>query len=203
MDENDFSKMLAEADAASDAPDFAQAVGPVKRMEQDKIAVTSKLLDESLAKVRREAAVTVPEKLTESASSAFVQMVGPQDVLEFRRPGVQPYILRKLKNGEYSEADFIDLHGLTVEKAYEKVMRFIAYAKDHEYRCILIIHGKGQMQKQQALIKSFTAHWLRQIPEILAFHSAPEWKGGAGAIMAILKKGDKASALNRELHARR
>ncbi len=83
------------------------------------------------------------------------------------------------------------------------MMRFIAYAKEREYRCILIIHGKGQMQKQKALIKSFTAHWLKQIPEILAFHSAPEWKGGTGAVMAILKKGDKASALNRELHARR
>lgn len=160
-------------------------------------------MDKETSKMRREAAVKLPEKLTESASSSFVQMVGPQETLEFRRPGIQPYIIRKLKNGEYSEADFIDLHGLTVEKAYEKVMRFIAFAKEKEYRCILIIHGKGQMQKQKALIKSFTAHWLRQIPEVLAFHSAPEWKGGTGAIMAILKKGDKASALNREIHARR
>ena len=39
------------------------------------------------------------------------------------------------------------------------------------------------------------------MPEVLAFHSAPEWKGGTGALMVILKKGDKASLDNRELHA--
>ena len=202
MEDIDFARLLNEADQ-EDQPDFAKAAGPVKRMHQDKIETSSVLLDPALAKARQHSAVTLPEKLTETASSSFVQMVSPQDILEYRRPGVQPYIVKKLRNGEYSEADFIDLHGLTVEQAYEKVMRFIAYAKEREYRCILIIHGKGQMQKQKALIKSFTAHWLKQIPEILAFHSAPEWKGGTGAVIAILKKGDKASALNRELHARR
>ncbi len=203
MEEMDFSKLLLEADGIDDGTDFVKEAGPVKRITQDKIEKKASLLDKETAKLRQRAAVELPEKLTESASSSFVHMVGPQEILEFRRPGIQPYIIKKLKNGEYSEADFIDLHGLTVEQAYEKVMRFIAFAKEQEYRCILIIHGKGQMQKQKALIKSFTAHWLKQIPEILAFHSAPEWKGGTGAIMAVLKKGDKASALNRELHSRR
>ncbi len=204
MNDNDFASLLAQSENEhGDDLTFAEAAGPVKRMKQDNIEKTTPLLDKNTAKLRQEAAVKLPEKLTESASSAFVHMVGPQEVLEFRRPGIQPYIIRKLKNGEYSEADFIDLHGLTVEKAYERVMRFIAFAKEKEYRCILIIHGKGQMQKQKALIKSFTAHWLRQIPEVLAFHSAPEWKGGTGAVMIVMKKGDKASALNREIHSRR
>ena len=130
-------------------------------------------------------------------------MVEPNDVLEYRRPGVQPYILRKLRQGEYSEADFIDLHGKTIEKAYDMVMHFLTFAKQKEFRCILIIHGKGMRQKQKALMKSYVAHWLRQIPEVLAFHSAPEWKGGTGAVMVILKKGEKASAENREQYARR
>ena len=41
------------------------------------------------------------------------------------------------------------------------------------------------------------------MPEVLAYHSAPEWKGGTGAVMVILKKGDKESDDNRELHALR
>ena len=82
-------------------------------------------------------------------------------------------------------------------------MNFISFAKEQEFRCVLIIHGKGERQKEKALIKSYVAHWLRQIPEVLAFHSAPQWKGGSGAVMIILKKGDKASAINREIHARR
>ena len=52
-------------------------------------------------------------------------------------------------------------------------------------------------------MKSYVAHWLKQMNDVIAYHSAPDFKGGTGAVMVILKKGDKASALNRELHARR
>ena len=83
------------------------------------------------------------------------------------------------------------------------VMNFLSFSKDKEFRCILIIHGKGERQKEKALMKSYVAHWLRQIPDVLAFHSAPQWKGGTGALMSILKKGDKARAINREMHSKR
>ena len=175
----------------------------VKPLEQDKILKTSPVLDKAISDVRKEAAEKYPEAEIESASSAFVPMVDPNDVLEFKRPGVQYYVVKKLRMGEYREADFIDLHGKSLEDAYEMVMRFITFAKEQEFRCVLIIHGKGERQKQKGLIKSYTAHWLRQIPEVLAFHSAPEWKGGTGALMIILKKGERAKAETREMFSRR
>ena len=52
-------------------------------------------------------------------------------------------------------------------------------------------------------MKSHVAHWLKQIPDILAYHSAPDFKGGTGALCIILKKGDKASIVNREIYGRR
>ncbi|MBO6257930.1 MAG: DNA endonuclease SmrA [Succinivibrio sp.] len=202
--DNDFLKLLKEQDSAqSDDLDLQAHLQDVKPLTQDKVAQNTPLLDKRTADLRKEAAQKMPEKELDSASSAFVPMVEPNDVLEYRRPGVQPYILRKLRQGEYSEADFIDLHGKTIEKAYDMVMHFLTFAKQQEFRCILIIHGKGMRQKQKALMKSYVAHWLRQIPEVLAFHSAPEWKGGTGAVMVILKKGEKASAENREQYARR
>ncbi len=175
----------------------------VKPLVQDKILKTSPVLDKTIADVRKEAAEKYPEAEIESASSAFVPMVDPNDVLEYKRPGVQYYVVKKLRMGEYREADFIDLHGKSLEDAYEIVMRFISFAKEQEFRCVLIIHGKGDRQKQKGLIKSYTAHWLRQIPEVLAFHSAPEWKGGTGALMIILKKGEKAKIETRERFSRR
>lgn len=203
----DFLKLLEEEDAAkrekNDPSGFKEAAGPVKPLSQDKITQVSPLLDQTTAKIRQEAAERMPQKEAEGASSAFVAMVGPNETLEFKRNGVQPYLLKKLRSGEYLEADFLDLHGCTLEKAYKRVMDFISFAREHEYRCILIIHGKGEKTKKKALLKSYVAHWLKQLPEVLAFHSAPEWKGGAGALMIILKKGDKASALNREEYARR
>lgn len=205
MPEESFLDLLKEKaeNQESDKKSFYQEISDIVPIKQDTIEKKTALLDKVISKIRREAACRLPEKENEGASSAFVPMVGPNDVLEYRKPGVQPFVIARLRAGEYHEADFIDLHGKTIEKAYHTVMDFISFAKEQEFRCILIIHGKGERQKEKALIKSYVAHWLRQIPEVLAFHSAPQWKGGTGAVMIILKKGDKARAINRENHARR
>ena len=202
--ELDFLALLKEQEKEHQDPAFTELVGgDIAPLKQDKIEVTTKVLDKTTAKIRQDAATRLPEDVTDSASSGFVHMVEPNEILEFRRPGVQPYVVQKLRKGEYPEADYIDLHGKTIEGAYNEVMKFIGFAKEHEFRCVLIIHGKGERSKPKALTKSHVAHWLKQLPDVLAFHSAPVWKGGTGAVCIILKKGDKASIINREMHQKR
>lgn len=209
-DTDDFLALLKESEnEPQDQGSFMmrQEFADIKPLKQDTIARKTELLDEQTAKIRQTAAVRDPvEDAVDEASSAFVRMVDPNDVLSYRQEGVQPYMLRKLKNGEYREADFIDLHGKTIEEAYSMVMGFIDYAKREELRCVLIIHGKGDRNPQKdrrALMKSYVNHWLRQLPDVLAFHSAPEWKGGTGSVMVIMKKGDRERLENRERHSRR
>ncbi len=197
------SEAAAAAAKSDDRKTFLQEMGDIKRVKQDTVATRRAPMDKELAKLRQEAAVIDKKEAELEASSAFVPQLDPNEVLEFRREGVQPYVLRRLKNGEYLEADYIDLHGKTVEEAYTVVMRFLEHAKREEFRCVLIIHGKGSKGPRRALLKSYVAHWLKQIPEVLAFHSAPEWKGGTGSVYIILKKGDKSRAANREQHAKR
>ena len=202
--ELDFLALLKEQEKEHQDPAFTELVGgDIAPLKQDKIEVTTKVLDKTTAKIRQDAATRLPEDVTDSASSGFVHMVEPNEILEFRRPGVQPYVVQKLRKGEYPEADYIDLHGKTIEGAYNEVMKFIGFAKEHEFSCVLIIHGKGERSKPKALMKSHVAHWLKQLPDVLAFHSAPVWKGGTGAVCIILKKGDKASIINREMHQKR
>ncbi len=204
MTDNNFLNLLKEQENSEQNEDFSSLMGgEIKPIVQDKIDRQSESIDKNLAKVRQTAATTAKEEITDSAASGFVHMVQPNDVLDYRKPGVQPYVIQKLRRGEYPEADYIDLHGKTIEQAYEMVMKFIDHARRHEFRCILIIHGKGQRSNPKALMKSHVAHWLKQIPDILAYHSAPDFKGGAGALYIILKKGDKASIVNREIYGRR
>lgn len=198
----DFSSLLQEEAEAGEV-DFAAEAGPVSPMKQDTVQRTSPLLDARTSKIRQDAATKVQQQEVEGAGSGFVRMAEPNEILEFRRPGIQPFILRKLRAGDYSEADFIDLHGCTIEAAYDRVTHFIARSRDRGFRCVLIIHGKGELRRRKAVIKSYVAHWLRQLPDVLAFHSAPEWKGGTGAVMVIIRKNEKASAENREFFARR
>ena len=180
------------------------AVGKVDKLKQDTVVKTTALMDKELSHIKREAAERDnKQEYDDHVSSAFVPIVDPNEVLSWKTPGAQPYLLRKLKNGEYREADFIDLHGKTIDEAYEIVRAFIRHAKQEEFRCVLIIHGKGSRQVKKAQMKSYVAHWLKQMNDVIAYHSAPDFKGGTGAVMVILKKGDKASALNRELQAKR
>ena len=52
-----------------------------------------------------------------------------------------------------------------------------------------IIHGKGI----DSILKTCVNGWLRQIPEVLAFCSAPAAQGGNGAVLVLLKKREKAN----------
>ncbi len=199
--DSEFEKMLNKEEVQDDFVSLMD--GDIKPLVQDKVEVVTPLIDKKLAKVRQDAATRAKEEVKDSASSGFVKMVEPNEVLEFKRPGIQPYVLKKLRNGDYVEADYIDLHGKTIEEAYQAVMRFIDNGRKHEYRCLLIIHGKGEKSKPKALMKSHVAHWLKQIDDVLAFHSAPNFKGGTGALYFILKKGDKESLANREKYQKR
>lgn len=184
--------------------DLIEKLGKIKRIEQDKIETTCTSMDRELSRIKKEAASSSTQKeIVDHVSSSFVPLLQPNQTVEYKSPGVQPYLFKKLKRGEYNEADFIDLHGKTIEEAYDIIIKYIAFARRQGYRCVLIIHGKGDREylKQKATLKSYVAHWLKQMPEVLAYHSAPEWKGGVGALMVILKKDDKASFLNREMHS--
>ncbi len=201
-DQDDFSRLLCE-EISDHELSFENEAGPVTKMTHDTVERESRQLDARTAKIRQDAASKIQQQEVEGAGSGFVHMVEPNEILEFRKPGVQPFILRKLRAGEYAEADYIDLHGSTIEEAYDKVTRFISRSHTRGLRCVLIIHGKGELRKRKAIIKSYVAHWLRQLPDVLAFHSAPEWKGGTGSVLVILRKNEKASAENREFFARR
>lgn len=186
--------------------DLVPKVNKITKLKQDTVESHTRPMDKELAKIRQEAATRdTKEETVDHVSSSFVPQVQPNEVLSYRSAGAQPYMVTKLKRGEYREADFIDLHGKTVEQAYEMTRRFILHAHDEGFRCVLIIHGKGERDhlKKKATIKSYVAHWLKQMPEVIAYHSAPEWKGGTGALMIIVKKSSKESLHNRELHARR
>ena len=207
LHDNSFSfedLLMQEAVQKVDNIDLVEQLGKVKKIEQDKVAQVTPTMDKETSRIKKEAATRdTTDEAIDYFSSTFVPLVAPNEVLSYRSAGAQPFLLKKLKNGEYREADFIDLHGKTVEEAYEYTRRYIVAARNEGYRCVLIIHGKSEREyaKKKATLKSYVAHWLKQMPEVLAFHSAPEWKGGTGALMVILKKGDKASLDNRELHA--
>ena len=106
---------------------------------------------------------------------------------EYKRPGVQDAVLRKLRRGTYRVDAELDLHGLTRERAHAEFISFLADARSNGLRCIRIIHGKGHHSGTKGpVIKQSLRTWLRR-DEVLAYSSAPIDQGGSGATLVLLR----------------
>ena len=106
--------------------------------------------------------------------------------------GINPVILSKLRSGEFSYQDFVDLHGLNKTQAKEKVISFLRESVRKGYRCVLIVHGRGlHSNNREPVIKSYIKTWLcrGEIGRmVLAFSSARPCDGGTGALYVLLRK---------------
>ena len=108
--------------------------------------------------------------------------------LSFRRPGIGPDVLRKLRRGEWVIQDHLDLHGARVDEARELLAGFLREALRGGLRCVRVVHGKGLGSKdKQPVLKGKARVWLAQREEVIAFCQARPAEGGSGALVVLLR----------------
>jgi DNA-nicking Smr family endonuclease len=113
--------------------------------------------------------------------------VASGDELVFRREGVPPATVRKLRRGQYRVQAEIDLHGLNVEEAKTALRSFLAEALEQQIRCVRIVHGKGLRSGHRGpVLKGTVSSVLRKVGRVLAFVSARQVDGGTGAVYVLL-----------------
>ncbi len=185
---------------------FREAMSDVKPIAKadEKVSLT-KSLDRLNYAARRKAALLEEEQEQSglTGSEEHIEMLSTFDVLEYKRPGIQNGVYRNLRLGKYDIEARLDLHRHTVEMARKAIYQFVQDCLTHEVRCALITHGKGEGRQQPPIIKSCLAHWLPQMPEVQAFHSAQKQHGGTGATYIMLKKSDRKRHDNLERHQKR
>jgi DNA-nicking Smr family endonuclease len=107
--------------------------------------------------------------------------------LHFRRPTVGLPTFRKLRRGEISVRDEIDLHGLTAAEARAALYEFLAEAGALNLRCVRVIHGKGLRSGHHGpVLKRKLGRWLQLRDDVLAYCSARPVDGGTGAVYVLL-----------------
>lgn len=118
----------------------------------------------------------------------------PWDELEigeellFTRPGIRLDTLKRLKRGDWPVQAELDLHGHTSESARLTLATFLHNCRQHNQRCVRIIHGKGLSSKnREPILKLKLKNWLAQRDEVLAFCQARPMDGGSGAALVLLK----------------
>jgi len=118
-----------------------------------------------------------------------LELVSFEENLSFYHESISSRYFSQLKSGQIPIEDHLDLHGMTIEQARDDLSLFIQFCYHHDIRCAKIIHGKGyRKQHQYPILKNKVNQWLRQHPNVLAFHSALPKDGGTGAVYVLLKK---------------
>ena len=184
----------------SDEDLFAEEMAGVTPLGREaRVRLVKERLSEDQQRERRQAA----EREELAVNPLIDEGVAPLDawyVLEFKRPGIQNGVYRKLRLGHYQVDARLDLHRLLVKQAKEEVFSFIAEAERLGLRTVLIVHGKGQSKaqgEQTAVLKGYVNHWLKELDAVQAFHSAQPQHGGTGALYVLLRKNAEQKRANR------
>lgn len=164
---------------------FRAAIGEVKPLRN--------VAEPGVAKPRPKPRARMAERDEELAQGEFARLLRDSTPLEagdtasYRRENLPPRMFQRLKRGQYSVQDELDLHGATAAQAESLLRQFLAEAQDHEFGCVRIIHGKGlQGDGGAPVLKNLVDRMLRLRSDVLAFHSAPPGQGGTGAVLVLL-----------------
>ena len=110
-----------------------------------------------------------------------------EDGLCYWREGLSPDLCKKLRRGDWTVQNHLDLHGLRTDPARLAVLEFLKSSQKAGARCVRIVHGKGNgSPDRQPVLKGKVRRWLKQCASVMAFAEAPEIDGGAGAVLVLL-----------------
>lgn len=182
---------------------FHQMMGDVKPIQQDTAELKKEHQVTEAQLARREAAIWLSDDKPEYLSIDHAVMLKPEDVIAFKRNGVQEGVFRKLRLGKYPIQAKLDLHRKTLKDARDEVIKFLRQCLRLDIRTVIIVHGKGERANPPAMMKSYTASWLEQINDVMCAHSAQQFHGGTGAVYVLLRKSPDKKAENRERHQKR
>ncbi|MEQ8858535.1 MAG: DNA endonuclease SmrA [Pseudomonadales bacterium] len=200
---------LPGAGSAADEADpealFREAMSDVVPLNQKRIEPEPERQDLTPAQLERREAAEGRRPASGGEDPNYftlgeVKLLHPRDTLAWKKDGVQHEVFKKLKAGRYPIDGQLDLHRHTVREARKALFDFLELARRKGWRTVLISHGRGERSPTPARIKSFVAHWLGQVPDLVALHSAARHQGGTGAVYVMLKKTPEARERARERH---
>ena len=162
-----------------------QAAG-ITRLKQDKIKPYRAPV-EPVPKQRLLDDERVMQELLEQSDETTSFESG--DELKFLKQGFSSRLLKKLRRGDYSIQDELDLHGLIASHAKQETHGFINECARDQVRAIRIIHGKGRNSNgRMPVLKNMLLGWLSKNQHVIAVCSAPANDGGTGAVYVLLGK---------------
>lgn len=170
-----------------DAALFRSAIGPVRKLPE-RPAPPAAPRPRPRARMGE---LDETDARTELRHTLHSPLLEAEDPLAWRGE-VSQMAWQRLRRGEMSAQEELDLHGADVHTAEALVRAFLADAHRHGLGCVRIIHGKGGRgggdigRSGAPVLKNLVDRMLRQRASVLAFHSPPAAQGGSGAVVVLL-----------------
>ncbi|MDO8374460.1 MAG: Smr/MutS family protein [Polaromonas sp.] len=191
--ERQAARAAAAATAKAEKELFSRAIGPVKalpaRHRPGHPGHRAQLAPAQPAPIPVQQQRDELSVMREAISDEFdvETLLDTDEALSFRRPGMGPDVVRKLRRGGWSIQRQLDLHGLRREDARDALSAFIREAHKAGMRCVRVVHGKGLGSPGKTpVLKGRVQSWLIQKQEVIAFVQARPAEGGAGALVVLL-----------------
>ncbi len=92
----------------------------------------------------------------------------------------------RFRKGQIPIEATLDLHGMTQAEAYTALLSFLKRAHGKNYRCILIITGKGK--ENMGVLRQNLPSWLAEHDTVLKTAPARPKDGGSGAFYVYLRR---------------
>ena len=184
------ARAAAAAKTKAEKELFSRAIGPVRELPpKHQPGQRAKLPLVQAAPIPVQHQLDEMAVMREAISDGFdvESLLDTDEALSFRRPGMGPDVVRKLRRGGWSIQRQLDLHGLRREDARDALSAFIRESHKAGVRCVRVVHGKGLGSPGKTpVLKGRVQSWLIQKSEVLAFVQARPADGGAGALVVLL-----------------
>ena len=185
---------LSEAERAAWAR-LAQSVTPLA----GKKAPPTPPIEEPVAKVPVRAKPKPVMPTHPAALRPSAPRTAPQSTRRAgQEPGLDSHWNRKLKAGQVAPDYTMDLHGASLEAAYDRIMSGIAQARAMGARVVLVIAGRergadpADRSTKRGAIRAKLLDWLaasQHADAIAAVRRAHIRHGGEGALYLVLRRG--------------
>ena len=124
--------------------------------------------------------------LRELFDDRYLDGIETGEELLWLKPGYPQRVMRRLRRGQYSIGDTIDLHHMDVATAKTVLLDFIDKALARQLGCLRVIHGKGLRSRGQPVLKVMVNRVLFKHPRVVAYASCRPVDGGTGATDVLL-----------------
>ena len=191
-----FEREQAERKARQESNLFQHALGSdIKRLPE-----SNRYVDNAPPGVNAKINQPPPRPLSQEEDDALVMqellsdqwdvehLLDDEPSVSFLREGVGKDVLHKLRGGVWKVEDELDLHGLRRDAARDEISKFLRHARQRNFRCVCIIHGKGLGSAGgEPVLRSMVHSWLEQKNEVIAFCAANVDGRNHGALIVLLR----------------